>query len=250
MRGRLTALAFALLVVLPARAEGIRPVLSDGVVSFVAEDGQRREIRVGKRCADLWVSADESIVAFIAIDKAQPATAQEIGPFIEESSIYIARRSDHFKAVRLPLKSLLVDGQPWRVVREPSVSPDLKTVYFLIPYTMTTWKLMSTSLPSSRRNIIGDAMTYCVIWGGGHSGDLLMMRRRDSDPRDPVPGVKYPCYLRAPSGEESMIVDGVRRECWDFDDFAIGWSRQQGGTCQPAGIGGPAGSRQPRDQGP
>jgi hypothetical protein len=103
-------------------------------------------------------------------------------------------------------------------------------------------------LPSNTRNIIGDSMTYCVIWGGEYSGDLLMMKRRDSDPRDPVPGVKYPCYLRTRSGEESLIADGLARECWDFDNFALGWSQRHGGACQPTGMGGPVEPRQPKDR--
>jgi hypothetical protein len=77
--------------------------LSNGIVTY-EENGRRKEIQVGKKCADLWVSPDESVVAFIAIHKSKPATPQEIEPFIQESSIYIARKSDHFKPVHLAVK--------------------------------------------------------------------------------------------------------------------------------------------------
>jgi hypothetical protein len=61
-------------------------------------------------------------VAFIAIHKSKPATPQEIEPFIQESSIYIARKSDHFKPVHLAVKVEL-DGRSWKVVREPKLAP-------------------------------------------------------------------------------------------------------------------------------
>jgi hypothetical protein len=223
----------ALLAVTQSRGETPRITLSNGTVSFVDEDGRRRALRVGHKCADLWVAPDESVFAFIAIEKALPPTAQEIEPFIEESSIYIARRSDHFRPVRLDLGSVQINGKSWKVVRQPSVSPDLKRVYFLVPYTMTDWKLVSASPAANLRSIIGDAMTYCVVWGGKDSGDLLMMTRRDPTPSQPAPGVTYPCYLSARSGGRSMIVDGVTQECWDFGAFSARWSREHGGVCRP-----------------
>jgi hypothetical protein len=223
----------AFLVALESHGEAVRPTLSNGVVSYVAEAGQRRQIQVGKKCADLWVAPDESVIAFIAIDKAQPATANEIEPFIEESSIYIARKSDHFKPVHLVVR-VAIDRRTWKVVRQPSVSPDLKTVYFSVPFTMTSWKLLSTSLPAHSYTTIGNADSYCVIWGGEHSGELLMEIRREADPTDPKPGVSYPCYLRTKSGALTKVAD--EGQCWGFGDFAVQWSRDHGGTCQPADV--------------
>jgi len=65
MRRRLGFL-LCTLVVLESRGEAVRPTLSNGVVTYVAEDGHRHQIQVGKKCADLWVAPDESILAFIA----------------------------------------------------------------------------------------------------------------------------------------------------------------------------------------
>jgi hypothetical protein len=230
---RSAVLAYALLAVTQSHGATAHITLSNGAISFVGEDGRRRELPVGYKCADLWVSPDESVFAFIAIEKALPPTAQEIEPFIEESSIYIARRSDQFRPVRLNIGSVQISGKSWKVVRQPSVSPDLKTVYFLVPYTMTAWKLLGASLAGNLRHTVGDAMTYCVVWGGKDSGDLLMMTRHDPTPTQPAPGVTYPCYLREISGRQSLIVDGVAQECWDFDAFSARWSREHGGVCRP-----------------
>ena len=234
MRRRPVVLASTFLIALQCSGEAVRPMLSRGVVSYVTQDGQRREIQVGRRCADLWVAPDESAIAFIAIERAQPATANEIEPFIEESSIYIAHKADHFRPVHLVVK-VTIDGRTWKVVRQPSLSPDLKTVYFSVPYTMTSWKLLSTLLPARFYRTIGDADSYCVIWGGEHSGEVLMESRREADPKDPNPGVTYPCYLRSKAGRLTKVADGD--QCWGFSDFAARWSREQGGTCHPAEVG-------------
>jgi hypothetical protein len=210
------------------QGQAFRPTLSNGIVSY-EEDGRRKEIRVGMKCSDLWVSPDESVIAFIGIEKAQPATTHEIEPFIEESSIYIARKSDHFKPLHLAVK-VEIDGRTWKVVREPKVSPDLVTVYFVVPNTMTTSKLMSTMLPTSPYKMIGDATDYCIMWGGDSSGDLILLSRHDPEPTtsDPAPGVSYPCYVRSQSGARTKLAD----ECFgDFDKLAARWSREHGGTC-------------------
>jgi hypothetical protein len=208
--------------------EAVRPSLSKGVVTY-EEDGQRKEIRVGKKCADLWVSPDESVIAFIGIEKAQPATADEIEPFIEESSIYIARQADHFKPVHIAVR-VEISGRTWKVVREPKLSPDRSTVYFFVPNTMTTWKLMRTTVAAGPYAMIADATDYCVMWGGDHSGSLVLLSRRDPEPtaNNPAPGVSYPCYVRSESGKQTKLAD----ECFrDFDELARRWSREHGGTC-------------------
>jgi hypothetical protein len=222
------------LIALQCRGGAVRPALSNGVVSYVADDGRRREIQVGWKCADLWVAPDESVIAFIAIEKAQPATANEIEPFIEESSIYIARKSDHFRPVHLVVRAA-IGRRMWKVVRQPSLSSDLKTVYFSVPYTITSWKLLSASLPAGSYRTIGDADSYCVIWGGEHSGELLMQSRREADLTSPSPGVSYACYLRSKSGVLSRVAG--EGQCWSFGKFAARWSREHGGACQPAGNG-------------
>lgn len=225
MKWRSALLFWTLLAALDVQAETVHPTLSNGVVSYVGEGGQRREIQVGKKCADLWVAPDESIIAFIAIDKAQPANANNGEPFIEESSIYFARKSDQFRPVHIVLKKLLIAGRVWTVVRQPSVSPDLKTVYFSVPFTMTSWKLLSTSLTTHAYTIVGNADSYCVVWGGEYSGELLMQVRREENT-----GVKYPCFVRSKSGTVAKVAD--EDKCWGFGEFAISWSREHGGSCR------------------
>lgn len=175
------------------------------------------------------MAPDDSIVAFVSIDKAQPATANGSEPFIEESSIYVARKSDRFKPVRL-VENVVIDGRTWRVVRQPSLSPDLKTVYFSVPFTMTTWKLLSMPLSGHSYTTIGNADSYCAIWGGEYSGGLLMQIRREANS-----GVSYPCYLRSKSGALEKAAD--EDQCWGFGDFAARWSREHGGNCKPAELG-------------
>jgi hypothetical protein len=211
-----------------------RPTLSKGTISYLAVNGQRAEIRVGKKCLDLWVSPDESMIAFIAVEKSLFHTENEEEPFIEQSSIYIARRSDHFTPVRIPLKGVVIDGRSWTVFRAPSVSPNLKTVYFSVPNTMTTWRLMSVPLHGEAYGMFGDEVSYCVVWGGKHSGDLLTLERDQG-----AVGPTYGCYLRDQSGSRTLVAN--EQECIGFDDFAVRWSKEQGGACTTMdGEDGPA----------
>jgi hypothetical protein len=71
------------------------------VVTYTAEDGRKKTIQVGMKCVDLWVAPDESVIAFVAVERERPPQTQEMEPLIEESSIYIARRSDHFRPVHV-----------------------------------------------------------------------------------------------------------------------------------------------------
>ena len=223
--------AFALCV--QSWGQGSRsPELSRGVISYFEPDGRRHQINVGKPCSDLWVSPDGGVIAFIAIQRAEPPTPAEREPFIEESRIYIAWRSDHFKPVPLQLKPVPLDGNLWAIFRNPSISPDLQTLYFLVPYTITTWKLMSSQLSGGSPKILADAMTYCVVWGGDHSGKLLTMVRQDEAPGREAEGVRYPCYLSGQSGGSSLLADGDSKSCFSFDDFVRRWSNDNKAVCR------------------
>lgn len=230
MRGRVAISVCAWVIAIQSHAQTLGPTLSNGVITYVAESGQRKEIRVGKECSDLWISPDESLIAFVVIQKGRrpKASFEHDDPFIEESSIYLARRSDHYNPVRLDLKPILIDGRQWKVVRQPSVSPDLDTVYFSVPYTMTTWKLMSASIRTGKVSTICDADDYCVVWGGEHSGELLMRARREEEE-----GAIYPFILRNRSG---VLVRFENEHGW-FGEFAARWSRDHGGTCRVGDTG-------------
>ena len=60
-----------------AVAQPARPSLHSGVIQFMARNGTRSEIQIGKRCADLWVAPDESVIAFIGIEKAAFGTEND-----------------------------------------------------------------------------------------------------------------------------------------------------------------------------
>lgn len=127
-----------------------------------------------KRCTDLWVAPDESIITFVAEERTrvlEPSeSARGESPAIDQSSIYIARKYDDFAPALIVSRSFLIEGRSWSVVRNPRVSPDGRTLFFEIPYTMTTSRLMSVSLASGEYHTLGDATDYCVIWSGQYSG--------------------------------------------------------------------------------
>lgn len=225
MRRRLTILACGAAIAAQSSAQPMPPKLSNGVITYTTSTGKQGFINVGRKCADLWVSPDQSVIAFIAIDK-ESGHSPDNRPVIEKSTIYIARQSDHFAPIRVRLRPIVINGRLWEVVRNPRISPDHRTMFFEIPYTITTSKVMSVAQPSTAYKTIGDATAYCVNWGGKRSGDLLLQRRHFSD--DPSTGVVYRCYLRNQSGMETKIAD----ECSNFQEFANRWSREQGGACQ------------------
>lgn len=211
------------------------PTLSDGVISYTEEGGERKTIDVCKPCSDLWVSPDESIIAFIGIDE---GPVEHVGPFttvgpnILASRIYIAMGTDHYRPVRVNVGPVVVDGTEWRVLRHPSLGPDLKTLYFEIPYAATSWLLMSITLPAGPPQALdGTTIGYCPMWGGRYSGDLLMMRRRFPDPAEIAAGigVQNPCYLRDSAGSDREVAE--EGECFDFAAFAKVWSAKTGGSC-------------------
>jgi hypothetical protein len=194
----------------------------------VAEDGRHVEIRVGRRCSDLWVSPDESVLAFIAIEKSRPAMAGEIEPFVEESTIYVARKADGFRPLRLAV-DIELDRRVWHIAREPKLAPDLSTLYFFVPNSMTEWTLVSRSLDADTYKTLDYGTDYCVVSGGIHSGDVVILSRVDPQPGDPNGGVRYPCYARQVSGQRIALAS----ECFAaFDNVARRWADGGGGTCR------------------
>jgi hypothetical protein len=207
-------------------ADGPQPRLDDGVISYVDEGGQRRAIAIGERAADLWVSPDGTLIAFIGVAK-QPSAASGVTaePLIEESHIYTARKVDQFAPRRVPLQAIPINGRSWRVFRDPKVAPDRKSVIFAIPYTSTTSRVFRASLNTGDYTPISDATDFCVVWGGSGAGDLLMQDRYI--PADPSTGVVYQCFLKSGSAPRTHVSD----QCENFELFAAEWSRAQGAAC-------------------
>jgi hypothetical protein len=214
-------LVFLLLLAFPnVWAQTARPKLIDGVISYTSQDGQQKTIQIEKKCSDLWVSPDESVIAFIAIDR-ETASQNDQEPSIEKSTVYIARRDNHFMPIRLSEESVFIAGRQWQIFRNPRVATDRKTAFFEIPYTETTSRVVVATTSSKTYRVIGDASTYCVVWGGTHSGQVILQRREILN--DPSTGVLYRCYLRSQSGAETRIGD----DCSNFDQFIGRWFQPQ-----------------------
>jgi hypothetical protein len=215
------------LAALSVWAQASHPALLDGTITVTNKNGERVQILPGKKCTDLWVSPDESIIAFIAIEEEKPADKDGIEAFIQKSTIYVAQRTDDFRPVHVPAK-ISIDHRIWDVVREPKVSPDRRTIYFFVPDTMAAWTLIGKRVPDGRQSVIGKAKDYCVVWGGGHSGDLAILARQEATPGDPASGVAFSCSVRDRSGTLTKLKD-----CWDaFSEVTNQWSRESGGTCK------------------
>lgn len=207
-------------------AQSGTPVLKDGVINYQDERGQRAQGQAGGPCADLWVSPDGSTIAFIRIDKSEPG---DIGtePFIQESNIFLARRSSGFVPIRISFPVPKIDGRAWKVFRNPSMSPDLKTVYFAVPATATSWFLMSVPSTGGAALPIDFVEAYCVLWGGAQSGEVLTMARRMGSPEE---GLTHWYYRVGPALAKTKV--GSRETGGDFGRFVTAWTRSHGGTCQ------------------
>lgn len=222
---------FATLVaVVCGAAQPASPSLRAGVIQFTARSGSRHEIQIGKKCADLWVAPDESVIAFIGIRKVAFGTENSTDPDIDESSVYIARKADDFKPVRLPFEQVEIEGKAWRIFRAPSLSPDGKTAYFTVPVTMKDWTLMSVSLPTSVPRVVHDHVEYCVIWGGPYSGALLTLENV-YEPR--FDGLR--CFATSVAGDRTRLND--EGDCTGFLAFASRWARQHQGSCTTSWFG-------------
>jgi hypothetical protein len=142
--------------------------------------------------------------------------------------VYVARESDGFVPRRISLKPVTIAGTQWRVFRRPSVSPDGKTIFFEIPDSVVGSTIMSRSLTREALQTVGGASDYCVIWGGAHSGQLILQRRH-VPVEDASHGVQYRCYLRHSVGQLQEIAE----KCDDLGKFAAAWSRSHRGSCTP-----------------
>jgi len=221
--GMLTVCFLALLPFAIAAERRSHPTLVGGVVSYTTEQGTTKALRIGKTCSDLWVSPDESVIAFIAIDNAAFGTKSGSAPLITKSSIYVARRTEGFAPKRVDVARVVLEGEAWHVLRLPSVSQDGRTLYFFVPVSIKDWTLLSMDLPNGRPKTIENAISYCVIWGGEHSGDLLL-EKFVYEPRDEGLVV----FWRGRAGATNRL--GVPNHT-AFQDLAAQWSTARGGRC-------------------
>jgi hypothetical protein len=202
-------------------AETEWPRLVDGTIVFGTTGRVHPPIRIGLRCSDLWVSPLS--IAFIAVDAQGPAWPDLL---MEATSIYVAEEKNGFTPMPEGPSAIPVNGRIWRVKRYPRISPDLRTLYFLIPFTQTTSRVIAWSRNRHVWKSLGDATDYCVVFQGAYSGSLIVQRR--SMPSSPSKGVLHPCYLVNASGPERKISN----DCDSFDQFANAWARGRMGTCR------------------
>jgi hypothetical protein len=152
-----------------------------------------------------------------------------IEPFIEQSTIFVASRSEHFKPVRVALESPRVDGRDWNVFRTPVLSPDRGTVYFLVPAGGTSWFLMTVPVLGGTATPITWVEAYCVLWGGKHPGDLFVSVRKY--PADATQHLSHDYYRYDASRHAERVGNSQRKGT--FQDFVHTWTRQDGATCEP-----------------
>jgi len=211
---------------IPSDAETGKITLRNGVISYSDGAAEPSVVQVDGPCSDLWVSPDEQMIAFIRIDRSRPDPLA-IGPFIERSTIFVASRSTRFKPARVALEPPQVDGREWNVFRAPALSPDLRTVYFLVPAAGTSWLLMSVPVEGGTARPVTWVEAYCVLWGGAHSGDLLAVIRGEPDDTH---GVTHLYYHYGASGSAEQI--GTREHDGDWRDVVRAWTRRYGGPCE------------------
>lgn len=198
--------------------------LKDGVISYSAGATGRSVVQVGGPCADLWVSSDGETMAFVRIDKSRPG---DFGaPFIEQSTVFVALRSTHFKPQRVDLEPPRIGGRDWNVFRQPVLSPDRRIVYFQVPTAATSWTLMGVSVSGGVASQITRANGYCVLWGGPHSGDLFAAIHEY--PVDPTREEVVDAYYRF-SGARRVERVGSYQADGPFEHVVNDWVRKHGG---------------------
>jgi len=203
--------------------------LKDGTIRRIEESGSPVLFDVGRKCTDLWVAPNGSAIAFVTIERMRTPSNTGLGyeekPIPEQTSIYIARRSEGFRPLLVASGPVVIDGREWSVLRNPALSPDGKDLYFSIPYTMTTSKVLRKALPGGSQEIVAEATNFCIVWKGKYSGALLTQYRHLPD--DAAPGVSYYCEIRTQSHNVLKIGDN----CELFTVFVNGWSKEHQAAC-------------------
>ena len=208
--------------------DGEQPTYSHGVITYRAPSGRAAKIQVGTNVRDFWVAPGGEAVAFVRIERLRALGPGEVEPLVERSRIYIGLRSQGFRPFRVPSEPS-INTKVWHVAQEPKLSPDLKSIYFLVPNYMTSLQLTRSSIHGAAYERIADVSEYCVVWGGSHSGDLIVLVAQHPLGVEPGKGITYPCFWRQPSGAQVELA----RECAaSFEAIVGNWSAKHGGTCR------------------
>jgi hypothetical protein len=213
---RINCLVLLLALTSVGAAEPKLDVELRGEVVMIFRDGREQALDVGWPCADLWVSPDKTVIAFVAVKKLGP----RLSGLPQDTAIYVAFQKDGFKPVPIGVTSVMLAHRQWRVFRRPRVMPNVGSVVFAVPYTATADKLFAVKIPHGRAVPIGDASEYCAISKGKFTGQLITQVRTS----DVTNGVSYSCRLRSLIGKEAVL----NRHCEDFDDFVSTWTALNG----------------------
>lgn len=208
-------------------AQQMGPSLQNGRIFYTSAEGAVKEVDVGGPCRDLWVAPDRSLITFVGVDESKPPSGREISPFVVRSSVYVARRDEQYRPVRHEVNVRLYK-RIWQVAELPKIAPDHTTLYYLVPSSMTSSTLMRAGLTGRDIETVHDVIGYCVVWGGDHAGDLIVLVRKWPKGTPVEVGVRQSCSVWDPQGRETMLAD----DCSDrYDALAEEWSKKHGGTC-------------------
>ncbi len=200
------------------------PRLVDRVVHFTRSDGKDSIVEVSRKCTDLWVAPDQSVITFVAIDR-QDGEVSPGQPFITASTIFVARKDRGFVPLEISPIIPRFRQMDWKVVREPRVAQDGNTVYFTVPVAATYWALLSYDIRLRKTNFIADVVSYCSVWRGRDAGSLLFQTRSLTPS---AMFVTHECSARDKRGNQSRL----SADCEDFEAVAREWSGKSGGWCR------------------
>lgn len=176
-------------------AAALQVALADGVITYSDQTGVRRAVNVGKRCSDLWVAPDDSMLAFIAIEQSPGFEYGE--PVIGASTIYIARKSSGFVPARIGVSHVEAGGRDWSAFRFPSVSPDRRHVFFFpVIGAGAPFVIFAYDLATQKAEEVGPGIGYCTVWRGRDAGSIWVWRYLAP------PDEAGECYVKAPRGRE------------------------------------------------
>jgi hypothetical protein len=220
--------SLSLIIVLQPQVVGrdVEFAIQDGTVMLTAPSGRERALTVGMRCTDLWVTPDKRAIAFVAVEAFRGHSVDASSDMIKRSAVYIAREMNDFSPVLVVSRTFVINGRRWGVVRHPKLSSDEQFLYFDIPFTMTTSRLMRLSLESNTYEELRNEVDFCTIWGGSYSGGVVIQSRHiASNPRE---GIVYDCDLLYRLKTPVLL----NRKCPEFARFSAVWSARHDAVCK------------------